>query len=96
MSVILLVDTHTAPSRHAHTLLSSCTLSLYAGGRNGEGGSEDPFLMGQLASAWTEGLQNSSADPNHLQVAVTLKHFVAVREPLPDPVSRFMSDVADP
>ena len=41
--------------------------------------------MGQLASAWTEGLQNSSSDPNHLQVAVTLKHFVAVREPFPDP-----------
>ena len=46
-------------------------------GRNGEGGAEDPYLMGELASSWTRGLQNSSADPKRIQVAVTLKHFVA-------------------
>jgi hypothetical protein len=44
-------------------------------GRNGEGGAEDPFLMSELATAWTLGLQHSDLDPNHLQVAVTLKHF---------------------
>ena len=26
-------------------------------GRNGEGGTEDPFLMGELGTAWTLGLQ---------------------------------------
>ena len=52
--------------------------------------------MGQLASAWTEGLQNSSSDPNHLQVAVTLKHFVAVREPSSRMmILRFMSPILD-
>ena len=44
-------------------------------GRHGEGGSEDPYLMGQLATAWTRGLQNLTADPSRLGVAVTLKHF---------------------
>lgn len=43
-------------------------------GRNGEGGTEDPYLMGQLGVAWTEGLQRGD-DPNYIQVAVTLKHF---------------------
>ena len=33
--------------------------------------------MGELATAWTRGLQNSSDDPARVQVAVTLKHFVA-------------------
>lgn len=46
-------------------------------GRNGEGGAECPYLMGELASSWTRGLQNSSQDPKRIQVAVTLKHFVA-------------------
>lgn len=55
-------------------------------GRNGEGGAEDPYLMGQLAEHWTFGLQqgdtSSTKDPNfnadnYIQVAVTLKHFVA-------------------
>lgn len=45
--------------------------------RTGEGGSEDPVLTGALATAWTTGLQNSSDDPNRVQVAVTLKHMVA-------------------
>eukprot|EP00041_Stephanoeca_diplocostata_P027569 m.760704 g.760704 ORF g.760704 m.760704 type:complete len:805 (-) comp23202_c0_seq2:335-2749(-) len=45
-------------------------------GRNGEGGAEDPYLMGQLGMAWTEGLQNGK-DSRYLQVAVTLKHYDA-------------------
>ena len=45
--------------------------------RTGEGGSEDPVLTGALATAWTSGLQNSSDDPDRIQVAVTLKHMVA-------------------
>ena len=49
----------------------------FSAGRNGEGGAEDPYLMGELATAWTRGLQNSSDDPARVQVAVTLKHFVA-------------------
>lgn len=43
----------------------------------GEGGSEDPVLTGALATAWTQGLQKSTDDPNRIQVAVTLKHMVA-------------------
>jgi len=43
-------------------------------GRHGEGGTEDPLLMGQLGLAWTKGLQG---DKRFLQVAVTLKHFDA-------------------
>ena len=47
-------------------------------GRNGEGGSEDPYLMGSLGKAWSSGLQNSN-DPNskHMLVSITIKHFVA-------------------
>ena len=44
-------------------------------GRNGEGGAEDPYLLGELAKAWTLGLQNGS-DPRYVLVAITLKHFV--------------------
>ena len=44
-------------------------------GRNGEGGSEDPYLMGELGVGWTEGLQNNPAEPRFTQVAVTLKHY---------------------
>lgn len=47
-------------------------------GRNAEGGTEDPFLMGQLAEAWTNGLQKGDGrEPRFTQVAVTLKHFDA-------------------
>eukprot|EP00930_Biecheleria_cincta_P068790 TRINITY_DN56620_c0_g1_i1.p1 TRINITY_DN56620_c0_g1~~TRINITY_DN56620_c0_g1_i1.p1 ORF type:complete len:828 (-),score=123.36 TRINITY_DN56620_c0_g1_i1:71-2341(-) len=47
-------------------------------GRHGEGGTEDPFLMGELGVAWTKGLQNGeSEDKRFIQVAVTLKHFDA-------------------
>ena len=48
-------------------------------GRNGEGGSEDGYLMGQLAQSWTSGFQaprpsllNSSQQL--LQGIITLKH----------------------
>lgn len=44
-------------------------------GRHGEGGTEDPYLMGELGTAWTKGLQGD--DPQYLQIAVTLKHFDA-------------------
>lgn len=47
-------------------------------GRNGEGGAEDPYLMGQLGAAWTTGVQvGDGKDPDHIMVAVTLKHFDA-------------------
>ena len=48
-------------------------------GRNGEGGSEDPFLMGQLAASWTEGFQQGRAvdSAGYLQGVLTLKHYVA-------------------
>ena len=47
-------------------------------GRNAEGGTEDPFLMGQLGKSWTEGLQKGdSSEKRFVQVAVTLKHFDA-------------------
>ena len=45
-------------------------------GRNGEGGTEDPMLMGEVGKAWTLGLQNGQ-DPNHTLVSITIKHFVA-------------------
>lgn len=45
-------------------------------GRHGEGGTEDPFLMGQLGVAWTKGLQEGE-DQRYIQVAVTIKHFDA-------------------
>ena len=57
--------------------LSSWIASLPIGCYTGEGGSEDPVLTGALATAWTTGLQNSSADPHRIQVAVTLKHMAA-------------------
>ena len=47
-------------------------------GRNAEGGSECPFLTGQLGTAWTRGLQEGRGEEKRFtQVAVTLKHFDA-------------------
>jgi beta-glucosidase len=47
-------------------------------GRNGEGGAECPYLMGELGSAWTRGLQEGRGEEKRfVQVAVTLKHFDA-------------------
>eukprot|EP00936_MAST-01D_sp_MAST-1D-sp1_P000981 g981.t1 len=55
-------------------------------GRNGEGGTEDAYAMGQLAEAWTAGFQsprpslinNSSLPPRTLlQGVMTLKHMAA-------------------
>eukprot|EP00937_MAST-01D_sp_MAST-1D-sp2_P002954 g2954.t1 len=48
-------------------------------GRNGEGGTEDAFAMGQLAQAWTEGFQaprpsKLDASRSLLQGVITLKH----------------------
>lgn len=45
-------------------------------GRHGEGGTEDPYLMGQLGAAWTRGLQEGE-DKRFIKVAVTIKHFDA-------------------
>ena len=45
-------------------------------GRNGEGGTEDPFLMGSLGTAWSQGLQEGE-DKSRMLVAITIKHFVA-------------------
>ena len=50
-------------------------------GRNGEGGAEDPYLMGEYAAAFTRGFQFQGADPGvnatALQGILTLKHYVA-------------------
>ena len=47
-------------------------------GRNAEGGSECPYLTGQLGTAWTRGLQEGRGEEERFtQVAVTLKHFDA-------------------
>ena len=45
-------------------------------GRNGEGGTECPYLMGKLGEAWSLGLQNGE-DTSRMLVAITIKHFVA-------------------
>jgi hypothetical protein len=44
-------------------------------GRNGEGGAEDPYLMGEIAAAWTEGFQggrNKSETVGFLQGAALI------------------------
>lgn len=49
-------------------------------GRNGEsGGAEDPYLMGEVAVAWTRGFQhgNITESAGFLQGVLTLKHYVA-------------------
>ena len=48
-------------------------------GRNGEGGAEDPYLMGELAASWTRGFQYGRANESvgYLQGVLTLKHYVA-------------------
>lgn len=51
-------------------------------GRNGEGGLEDAYAMGELAKAWTIGFQSprpSKFDPSRqiLQAVITIKHMVA-------------------
>ena len=50
-------------------------------GRNGEsGGAEDPYLMGEVAAAWTRGFQggnNITESAGFLQGVLTLKHYVA-------------------
>jgi beta-glucosidase-like glycosyl hydrolase len=33
-------------------------------GRNGEGGAEDPYLMGEYAAAYTKGFQFQGGDAN--------------------------------
>lgn len=44
-------------------------------GRNEEGYGEDPYLTGEMASAYIQGMQGD--DPHFLQCAATLKHFYA-------------------
>jgi len=48
-------------------------------GRNGEGGAEDPYLMGELAASWTDGFQTGRPEESkgYLQGVITLKHYVA-------------------
>lgn len=48
-------------------------------GRNGEGGTEDAYAMGELAKAWTQGFQSPrpsllNSSQNLLQGIITLKH----------------------
>ncbi len=42
-------------------------------GRNEEGYGEDPLLIGEMASAYIQGMQGD--DPHYLRIAATLKHF---------------------
>lgn len=42
-------------------------------GRTEEGYGEDPFLIGEMASAYIKGMQGD--DPHYLRIASTLKHF---------------------
>ena len=44
-------------------------------GRTEEGYGEDPYLTGEMASAYVQGMQGDN--PNYLRVAATLKHFYA-------------------
>lgn len=44
-------------------------------GRNEEGYGEDPYLTGEMASAYIRGMQGD--DPHYLRCAATLKHFYA-------------------
>lgn len=44
-------------------------------GRTEEGYGEDPFLIGEMSSAYIQGMQGD--DPHYLRVASTLKHFYA-------------------
>lgn len=44
-------------------------------GRNEEGYGEDPYLTGEMASAYIQGMQGD--DPYYLRCAATLKHFYA-------------------
>ncbi|PKV97060.1 beta-glucosidase [Amycolatopsis echigonensis] len=44
-------------------------------GRNEEGYSEDPYLTGQISTAYGKGIQGD--DPRYLQAAPTLKHYLA-------------------
>lgn len=44
-------------------------------GRNEEGYSEDPYLTGQLSTAYGKGIQGD--DPRYLRAAPTLKHYLA-------------------
>lgn len=46
-------------------------------GRNAQAGAECPYLMGQVAIAWTRGFQYHPAASRFLQGVVTLKHFDA-------------------
>ena len=49
-------------------------------GRNGENPSEDGFLAGAYATEYVRGAQQSEADPAHLQLAMSLKHFAGYQE----------------
>ncbi|WAL68193.1 glycoside hydrolase family 3 C-terminal domain-containing protein [Amycolatopsis cynarae] len=44
-------------------------------GRNEEGYSEDPYLTGQISTAYGQGIEGD--DPRYLQAAPTLKHYLA-------------------
>ena len=47
-------------------------------GRNGEGGTEDPYLMGEYAAAYTRGFQfQGKNNSKYLTAILTLKHYVA-------------------
>jgi beta-D-xylosidase 4 len=49
-------------------------------GRNGENPTEDPYLGGVYAEEYVRGAQDSKDDPNHLQIAMSLKHYAGYEE----------------
>merc|ERR1719199_723092 len=46
-------------------------------GRNIETPGEDPYLSGEYATAFVQGMQNSPEDPSHIQASACCKHYAA-------------------
>jgi len=46
-------------------------------GRNLETPGEDPYLSGEYATQWVQGLERSEDDPSHIQASACCKHYAA-------------------